>query len=53
LLERGQGIRTIQELRGHGHGDTKMIYAHVPNGGTGVISLRDDALAVAPYAENR
>ena len=52
LVERGQGIRAIRELRGHSHGDTKMIYAHVLNGGTCVISLGDDALALALQAEN-
>jgi integrase len=33
LLERGQDIRTIQELRGHQDVCTTMIYTHVLNRG--------------------
>ena len=42
LLERGQDIRTIQELLGHKDGSSTMIYAHVFNRGSlGVRSPAD------------
>ncbi len=42
LLERGQDIRTVQELLGHVNVNTTMIYTHVLNkGGHGVTSPLD------------
>ncbi len=42
LVERGQDIRTVQELLGHRSLNTTMIYTHVLNrGGMGVRSPLD------------
>ena len=44
LLERGQDIRTIQELMGHRDVNTTMIYTHVLNRGPMGVSSPADFL---------
>lgn len=42
LLQEGYDIRTVQELLGHSHVNTTMVYTHVLNrGGRGIMSPAD------------
>jgi integrase len=47
LLEAGYDIRTVQELLGHKHVETTMIYTHVANLGALAVRSPLDRLAAA------
>ncbi len=50
LLERGQDIRTVQELLGHRDVATTMIYTHVLQLGAKGVRSPLDPLRISPYA---
>ncbi len=52
-MERGQDIRTIEELPGHSDGKTTMIYTHVLNHGLHGITSPADSLQHNEHYDER